>query len=310
MPSRNVFAANEVDALVTEENLFDGVFECLRRIWGTSDALAARELSNSEYRTRQLERELGRLYPSFYEDLIEQMGNHPVTSADSGSVVIMDALSLREGFQLERDLREEHAWEVELGWAPIETLPSETKFITQAWFDSHAPSAVNRDDFRFIGDLDVPQLPGTTPEYVWTRHPDKRLEAAMKGNYSTEDVADIYADAKTLLKDIVNESVHTEFLVTSDHGYINHLGNNPYSLRDDLEDALSSKFSGRYREVANGYAYQQLEEAGVIERVNGHYVVAGHYSWTKRGGTKRIMHGGLSVPECMTPVLRINTEAA
>jgi len=33
----------------------------------------------------------------------------------------------------------------------------------------------------------------------------------------------------------------------------------------------------------------------------------GHHSWTKRGATKKISHGGLSLPECMTPVLQIQT---
>jgi len=310
MTSRDVFTASEVSEVVARENVFDGAFECLRRIWSDPNALEARQLSSSEYRTRQLERELGKLYSPLYEDLVGQMGDHPVSSAESGSVVIMDALSLREGFQLEREFQEETDWEVELDWAPVERLPSETTTITQAWFDSHAPSAVNRDDYQFVGDMNVPQLPGTSPEYVWTRYPDKRLESAMKGNYSTENVSDIYADVKSLLEEIITESVHSEFLVSSDHGYVNHLGNNPYSLRDDLEEGLSGKFSGRSREVANGYVYQQLEEAGVIKRANDHYMVTGHYSWTQRGGTKRIMHGGLSLPECMTPVLRINTEAA
>lgn len=307
--SSAVFTAADVEGLLTEENILNGAFECLRRIWADPNALVARKLSNSEYRSRRLERELSILYPALYDDLINQMGDHPVMTTDSGAVVIMDALSLREGFQLERDLQDDYDWDVSLSWAPIERLPSETEFITRTWFDRHAPSAVSRSDFRFIGDMNVPQLPGTTPQYVWTRYPDKRLEAAMKGNYSTEKVADIYADVKTLLEDIINESPHTEFLVTSDHGYINHLGNNPYSLRDDLEDSLSGKFKGRYRDVANGYAYQQLEEAGVIERVGDHYVVRGHYSWTKRGAAKRIMHGGLSLLECMTPTLYIETEA-
>lgn len=303
-----VFTATEVDSLLTEENILNGAFECLRRIWTDPNALDPRTLSTSEYRSRRLERELQRLYPPLYDDLMDGMGGHPVTTADAGSVVIMDALSLREGFRLERDLQADHNWDVSFSWAPIERLPSETEFITQAWFDSHAPSAVSRSDVRFIGDMDVPQLPGTNPEYVWTRYPDKRLEAAMEGNYSTEEVADIYADVKTLLEDIINESLHSELLVTSDHGYVNHLGNNPYSLRDSLEDSLSDKFSGRYRDVANGYAYQQLEEADVIERVGDHYIVRGHHSWTKRGATKRIMHGGLSLLECMTPTLYIETE--
>ena len=158
--------------------------------------------------------------------------------------------------------------------------------------------------------MDVPQLPGTTPEYVWTRHPDRRLESAAKGNYSTEAMTDIYADTKALLEAIVNESLHTEFLISSDHGYLNHRGNTPYSLREELEDVLSEEFSGRYREVTNDRVFQRLEAANVIERVGEHYVVRGHHKPTKPGARKRIVHGGLSLLECMTSVLRIDTETA
>jgi len=306
--SSGLYGSDEFEALLHEDNVLDGAFECLRRIWTDPDALGDRRLTESEYQTRLLERELEKIYPQLYDDLREQMGSHPITKLDDGCGVIMDALSLREGFRLEQELVDEHDWSVSLSWAPIERLPSETQFICREWFDAQSPSAVSRDDFRFIGDLDVPKLPGTSPEYVWTRHPDQRLEGALKGNYSVEEVEDIYEDVKALLEDIIHESGHDEFLVTSDHGYVNHLGNSPYSLTDEQEEALSSKFSGRFREVANGQAYQLLERAKVIERVREHYMVRGHYKWTKRGATKKIMHGGFSLPECMTPVLQIQTE--
>ena len=307
--SSGLYGSDEFETLLHEEDVLDGAFECLRRIWADPDALGDRRLTESEYQIRLLERELEKIYPPLYDDLREQMGGHPITELNDGCGVIMDALSLREGFRLERELADEHDWSVSLSWAPIERLPSETQFICREWFDAQGPSAVSRNDFRFIGDLDVPKLPGTSPEYVWTRHPDQRLEGALKGNYSMEEVEDIYEDVKALLEDIVHESGHDEFLVTSDHGYVNHFGNSPYSLTDEQEDALSSKFSSRFREVANGQAYQLLERAKVIERLREHYLVRGHYKWTKRGATKKIMHGGFSLPECMTPVLRINTEA-
>lgn len=302
-----IYGREEFTSLLEKENFLDGAFECLRRIWSQPDAFAQRRLDDSEYLTRRLERELSTLYPPLYDDLLSQMGEHPIMDIEAGCGVIMDALSLREGFQLEQDLRQEHDWDVSLSWAAIERVPSETQYICQEWFNRNGPSAVSRDDFRFIGDLNVPQLPGTDVEYVWTRMPDIRLEEALKGNYSTEEVGEIYEDTKALLEGIVNESVHEEFLVTSDHGYVNHLGQSPYTLRSELEDAISNKFSTRHREVANGQAFQLLEEADVIERVGGHYMVRGHYKWTKRGSSKKIMHGGLSLPECLTPVLRINT---
>lgn len=305
--SNELYAQEEFNALLHEEDVLDGVFECLRRIWGNADALSDRHLAESEYQTRLLEYELLKLYPKLYDELIGAMGGHPVTSLESDCGVIMDALSIREGFRLEQELQSEHDWEVSLTWAPIEGLPSETQFICREWFDAQSPSAVSRDDFRFIGDQDVPQLPSTDPAFVWTRHPDQRLEGALKGNYSMEEVEEIYEGAKDLLEDVIQESVHSEFLVTSDHGYVNHLGNSPYSLSDEEESSLSGKFSSRFSEIGNGQAYRVLENANVIKRAGGYYVVRGHHKWTKRGATKKIMHGGLSLPECMTPVLRINT---
>lgn len=306
--SKALFGQHEFESLVHGDSVFDGVFECLKRIWANDEAISNRELNRSEYRTRYLERELAKLHPPLYDELIDVIGQHPLPEMEDGCGVIMDALSLREGFKLEDDLVDDHDWDVTLDWAPIATLPSETQFVCREWFDAHSPSAVNRDDYRYIGDLDVPQLPGTSPEYVWTRFPDRRLEDAFKGNYSMDELESIYDDVKTLLENIIHESVHTEFLVTSDHGYVNHLGNNPYSTTDDQEEALKSKFKGRFCEVTNSQAFQVLEEADIIVRERDHYLVRGHYNWTKRGATKRIMHGGLSLPECMTPVLHIDTE--
>jgi hypothetical protein len=308
--SDGLYATAELDSLLNEENFFDGVFKCLQRIWGDIDALDDRNLTESEYQTRRLEYELTKLYPSLYDDLIDQMGDHPLTKLDSGCGVIMDALSLREGFRLEQELADEHDWDVSLSWGPIERVPSETQFICQEWFNAQSPSTVSQENYCFIGDMDVPQLPSDDPAYIWTRHPDQRLESALKGNYSTEEIEDVYEDVRSLLETIIHESVHKEFLVTSDHGYVNHLGNSPYSLTDEQEEAISKKFSGRSCEVANGSAYQLLEEANVIKREDGYYMTRGHHNWTKRGASKKITHGGLSLPECMTPVISINTAGA
>jgi hypothetical protein len=304
--SDGLYGADELAELVRDESLLDGVFECLRRIWSEPDALANGNL-DAEYRTRSLEYHLSRQDPKLYDELKASMGDHPITMLDSGCGVIMDALSLREAFQLARDLPNEEGWDVRLEWAGAERLPSETTFICREWFDAHSPSAVNRDDYRFVGDLDVPQLPSEDPAFVWTRHPDRRLEESFKGHYSTEEMTDIYEDVKALLADVVTESVHDKFLVTSDHGYVNVHDTNPYVLSDSDKEALKDKFSGRHREIEDGYAFDQLRDSGVIERVGGHYVARGYYTPSKPGASSRIMHGGLSLMECMTPVLRITT---
>ena len=307
MTDEALFGTAEILSVVESDAVLDGVFDCLERIWADPAAMAERELADSEYRTRQLERLLVSQGVDLYDALVAATGNHPLTRIDSGCGVVMDALSLREGFALRRELRETHDWTVSLDWAAVERLPSETTFACREWFDAQSPSAVSRDDFRFVGDLDVPQLPGTEPEFVWTRHPDRRLEEATKGNYAVEDTGDIYADTRELLEEIVAESVHERFLVTSDHGYVNFVGRNPFRLSDDDEAALREAIGGRYADVADGYAYDQLLASGVIRRVGGRYVVTGHYNPTTRGASSRVAHGGLTLPETMTPVLEIDT---
>ncbi|MEZ3145757.1 hypothetical protein [Halobaculum sp. MBLA0143] len=302
-----LFDADGVASLIHSESVLDGVFDCLGRIWRPASATRERELGDSEYRTRQLEHLLADQGVDLYDTLEAAAGDHPIGSLDHGCGVVMDGLSLREGFALERDLRADHDWTVSLDWAGVERLPSETKFVCRAWFDARSPSAVSRDDFRYVGDTDVPQLPGTDPAFVWTRHPDRRLEASTKGNYSVERFADIYADTKGLLERVVTESVHEEFLVSSDHGYVNFVGRNPFRLSDDDETALADAVGGRYTDVEAGYAYDRLREANVIRRTGGRYVVTGHYRPTTRGASKRVAHGGLSIPEALTPVLRIDT---
>ena len=47
-------------------------------------------------------------------------------------------------------------------------------------------------------------------------------------------------------------------------------------------------------------------EKGFIRYAGEYYVVAGRYSWTSgRGSVNPRKHGGLSIMECMTPVLRV-----
>ena len=308
MSESALYGAAELESLVHADSVLDGAFECLDRIWSHPDALVQRRLSESEYRTRQLERHLSRQEPAMYSHLKDQMGDHPLPDIDHGCGIIMDALSVREGFQLAADLPGKHEWTVDLRWAAVERLPTETKFVCQEWFGANGPSAVNRDDFQYVGDMEVPQLPGTDPEFVWTRFPDKRVESAMQGNYVIEELTSIQSDVQVLLENVINESVHDEFLISSDHGYVNHHGGNPYVLTDDLEDLLGEKFSARYAEVDNSYAFKQLEDADIIERVDDHYVIRGHFDPTTRGASNKVRHGGLSLPECMTPVLRIDTK--
>lgn len=306
MSDDGLFGVAELQQLIRGP-LLDGVFDCLDRIWGSEEVMAERNVSTAEYRTKQLERLLSRQNVGLYDELVEAAGNHPLCELSHGCGVVMDALSLREGFRLRRELPAAHNWDVTLDWAGIERLPSETTFVCEEWFNAHSPSAVSRNDYRYIGSTTVPQLPGTDPEFVWTRHPDGILETRLTGNDTDGSLDGVYCEVRELLEGIIAESVHDEFLVTSDHGYVADVSGNPFVMTDEQAEMLRDAVGGRYTQVADEYALDRLSDAEIIRRVGGYYVVAGQYFPTRRGATKRIRHGGLTIPEVMTPVLRIST---
>lgn len=306
--SEELYGHAELEALITDSDLLAGAVACLRRLWSDPQALDRRHLETLEFRSRLLEKVLHSQYPELYEDILDRVGTgaDPVEDITSGCCVIADALSLREGIQLERDLATEQDWDVELEWTTCPALPTRTRFATQKWFGSHAPSAVRRDDYEYIGGENI-RVPNTDPAYVWMRFPDKKLHDAMEGRHVVEPVADVYDHTKRMLTKIVKQASHGSVTVTSDHGYINFAGHNPYSLSDAAEEIFEARFNSRYCEVVNSHPLRELEEQGYTVRFDGHYLVAGHYEW---GRHSTITHGGVSLLECLTPVLRIDKQPA
>ena len=302
--SEGLFGRAELETLVNEEDILEGTVACLRRLWSRSDALERRQLETLEFRSRLLERTLSSQYPDLYPNLVSRVGTgfNPREMTE-GCCVISDALSLREAFQLERDLEEEQGWEVEFDWSVCPALPTGTEYSTRAWFGSHAPSAVNRDDYAYVGGENV-RVPNTNPAYVWMRFPDERLHDAVEGRHVVEPVADVYERAKGILTRVVEQTTHDSVVVTSDHGYANFAGRNPYNLSEESRAVFEEKFDGRYREVVNSHPLRELEEQGYTIRSDGYYLVAGHYDWGSR--QSKITHGGVSLLECLIPVLRIN----
>ncbi len=304
--TEELYGHSELEALVTESDPLVGAVACLRRLWSDPNALDKRRLEKLEFRSRLLEQVLHSQHPGLYDDLVERVGTgfDPLNDLTSECCVIADALSLREGIQLERDLAEEQDWAVELDWTTCPALPTRTQFTTQVWFDTHAPSAVRRDDYEYIGGENI-RVPNTEPAYVWMRFPDEKLHGAVEGRHVVEPVADVYNHTKRMLTKIVKQATHDSLVVTSDHGYVNFAGRNPYSVSEEAEEIFGAKFDGRFREVVNSHPLRELEKQGYTVRSDGHYLVAGHYEW---GRHPTITHGGVSLLECLTPVLRIDKQ--
>lgn len=304
MSDTSLFDASHIASLVESDDILDGVVECYERIWGAADALEQRNLGANEYNSRVLERLIARQYPSLYDDVLGRADpeTHPLRTTSANCRVIADSLSLREAFQLCRDWEDE-SWEVSFDWTVVPAVPTTTEFACRAWFNRHAPSAVTTDDFTYLGGNEV-TLTNSSPEHIWMMYADNRLHNSTHGSSTIEDVSDIYETTKGLLEDILSRTVHETVFITSDHGYLNFIGNNPYWLSDEAKARVGAHFGDRYCEVSNDAALHELEEQGVTVRKDGHYMLKGHYERGSR--THRFTHGGASLLESVTPALTVS----
>lgn len=304
MSERALFEKKHIQSLIESPDILEGVVESYREIWDKDDALDERELGANEYLSRVLEQVIADQYPSVYKELFDRIDPdaHPLKATSAGCRVVADSLSLREAFKLCRDW-ESAEWDVEFDWTVVPAVPTTTKFACQAWYNRNAPSAVHQDGFTHLGGNEV-NLQNSTPETVWMMYADNRLHHSTHGSSTIQAVDDIYETTRGLLETIFSRTIHDTVLITSDHGYLNFLGNNPYSLSDSADSRIRDYFDDRFCEVSNDSALHGLEEEGFTVRDSGHYMLKGHYHRPNR--SRRFTHGGASLLECLTPALTVS----
>jgi hypothetical protein len=284
--------ADLLHQLIESDDPVSVIWGYLKSLWRPEEESGETYFKQGERRTMYLERVLGAAYPELYRKILPNRCSRCNLDVKSVKVPIiwMDALSLREALLLCRDLQAD----CELSFT-YSCLPSETIFYKETIFYPWEAKTVE------IKDVNRLSLDGDE-RGVWCPIPDKELED-IKGRVKVRTQTDIYEKSRDVLLAICKALHGNEFLVTSDHGYIStetHFL--PLSRR--LQEAVQAIFgASRYAEV-NTKA-DKLIEAGYIVQHGGYYLVGNRYAWATRGKYKVMLHGGISLLECLVPVLRI-----
>ncbi len=278
--------------LIQADDPMPVIWKYLQSLWRPEAESGETYFKQGERRTMYLEKVLGTAYPELYREILPDCCLRCNLDVESVKVPIiwMDALSLREALLLCRDLDAD----CELSFA-YSRLPSETTFYKEAIFYPWRAKTVE------IKDVNRLSLDGDE-RGVWCPIPDKELED-IKGRVKVRTQTDIYKKSRQVLLNICETLYGNEFLVTSDHGYIS-TETHFLPLPRRLQGAMQAIFSAsRYAEI-NTKA-DELIEAGYIVQHGGHYLVGNRYAWATRGKYKVMLHGGISLLECLVPVLRI-----
>jgi len=152
----------------------------------------------------------------------------------------------------------------------------------------------------------VSVLPESDTLTIWTQLPDDKLHHTRAGHAEPWAIEDVYADTRRLLVEILQMCRHDEVVVTSDHGYVDLTAGCTFPLSDKWKKMLANQFKERWRKKENNWELEQLYEQKIIRYAGEYYVIQGRYSHiTGRGKVNTRKHGGLSIMECMTPVLNV-----
>lgn len=245
-----------------------------------------------------------KLDPNLYEIIID--ASQRPTKVDNVSnfsryaLVILDGLSFREAFLLERDF---NRWNVELEYS-CAPLPTDTKFFSLRYLGAESPSElrrrkalpfqfehiVSKDDLPDIGPLNMDKI------VVWVREPDKTLHE-FRERFRTSNLSQAYAKTRVVAEALINMLLERfqEVYVTSDHGYIT----DPHSWRSLTDFPSDMRYATNVPESLKPYC----------KKCGEYWVLLGRFNTVKRGKHSNIRHGGLSIIEALTPFLTLSESA-
>jgi len=249
------------------------------------------------------------LYRCFEEPHpLKQRLEHEVLGLDEFTLVIFDALSLRE-LPAVMEVFGEVGVEAEVGYS-LSCVPSDTTEFAQEHFQAGGPSAIGGSLFASSLAYRHVKKQDRQPDFaaderrrvVWALYPDNVFNldhgAISYGQHIVQPVQDI-------LRAILAADPVLPLIVTSDHGYVWQGGTAFWGVQGDEEKVLASHFKqGRLTREATVQLVIGTDKAWV----SGQTAAArGRFAWggKVKGATKLYKHGGVSLMECVVPFVRV-----
>jgi len=265
--------------------------------------------------TNHLERIAHECFFELYNLLIDRVNGSKterVLADEDETLILMDGLSIREASLLSPALAKAgfDLYETDYSFSAI---PSDTQPFVRRFFGTSSPSAIRGgEDFAFeyveagrVKDF----FPRRGKLVVWISFPDQLMHHA--GRIVTPSEA--FAKTKETLLKVLQNSARTQATITSDHGYIyaqrsiEHCW--PPSREDErlLRGIFGSGRAVRVTEVSgpDRRKLDRPQDKRYVVEEDDHYCVVGRYYWSTTGRGSDVSHGGISLTECLVPVLKI-----
>jgi hypothetical protein len=301
--------------LITADDPLAVLFTALNQVWQADDVDDVNAFfTKRERETNRLERFVLETFFDVYDLLlarIRQERSQPRFEGTSGPIIILDGCSIREANLLMGRLKEAGYQVADYSYA-LSEAPSGTVAFNRSVFGTARVASLRQwRQYQVVsiqsGELPV-LFPAVSDVLVWISYPDELLHKVRGEAVTPQEAFD--KTVKVLLATLDGLEAD-EFLMTSDHGYL-YVENATlfWSAGRDAK-VLRQLFGGR-RAVPAGKVGPQFDKLRQVPRSRTYALfddegcyVRGRYHWSVQGPASDIAHGGLSLMECLTPVMRI-----
>lgn len=260
------------------------------------------DFEKGENYTKTLEWFIEETYGELFLETLPQHCRKELRKELSFPLIVMDSMSLREAVYCQKRIDN-----LEIVGYTFSSLPTETKPFREKLSSKKGDRKQiilrnwNPEDITIDRDADI----------IWSPFPDKFLENIQAGTIRISSIDDSFEKTHTLLKAIIQMVEAEKLMIISDHGYVRLKSKEVFRTappkQDDLKEVMKGRRCIRKSEIDEQAQLkaEDLVSQGYLLENNEYFLVKGRYCWPVRGPYKIYQHGGLSLLECLIPVMEV-----
>ncbi len=292
-----------IKSLIKEENPIPYVWNNLWSVWLRH---ANEDLKDYYYRGEEsaflFEDFLLKTYDEFFtKELPRNCLNKPSPFQNAEQdfcFIVMDGMSIREGALIFRALQKE-------GFTPkvnysLSSIPSDT----QSFREKIKTDLAGSEKFVEINNPRQVRISGKE-RYVWSYFPDVMLDKIQVGRTVISDLENMYKTSEKIVFELQKKINAKKIIILSDHGYIRSEPGFSFSVPEGKKKKLRESFGGSRFIPMDKADLSELVEDGYVAEFSGYYMVKSRYTWPVSGKYNIYLHGGVSLTECLVPVIEV-----
>ncbi|MEW6621125.1 MAG: hypothetical protein AB1422_17635 [bacterium] len=292
-----------IKSLIKDDNLIPNIWKNLLNIWLR---YANGDVRDYYYRGEEeaflFEDFLLRTYDEFFtKELPRACLNEPSpfkNASDDACFIVLDGMSIREGALIFNALQKEgFATKVHYSFSSI---PS----ATQSFREKIKSDLAGSGRFVEVNNHKKIRISGEE-KYIWSYFPDAMLDKIQVGRTVISDLENMYKTSEKIVFELLRKINSKKFIILSDHGYIRSEPGFSFSVPEGKKKKLREAFSSSRFISMDKADLSELVVDGYIAEFSGYYMVKSRYIWPVSGKYNIYLHGGVSLMECIIPVIEV-----